>query len=99
MVTVLLILAMFAVVEAKSYGDIEQQRIEKVFPQTDSVSAAEGPFKVRTISAAGKVIGYVFQSLDVVDIPAYSGKPINTCLLYTSPSPRDATLSRMPSSA
>ena len=25
--------------------------------------------------------------------------PISTCLLYTSPSPRDATLSRMPSSA
>ena len=24
---------------------------------------------------------------------------LNTCLLYTSPSPRDATLSRMPSSA
>ena len=24
---------------------------------------------------------------------------INSCLLYTSPSPRDATLSRMPSSA
>ena len=24
---------------------------------------------------------------------------INDCLLYTSPSPRDATLSRMPSSA
>ena len=25
--------------------------------------------------------------------------PIHPCLLYTSPSPRDATLSRMPSSA
>ena len=25
--------------------------------------------------------------------------PSSTCLLYTSPSPRDATLSRMPSSA
>ena len=25
--------------------------------------------------------------------------PLSTCLLYTSPSPRDATLSRMPSSA
>ena len=25
--------------------------------------------------------------------------PVNACLLYTSPSPRDATLSRMPSSA
>ena len=28
-----------------------------------------------------------------------SGEPIGACLLYTSPSPRDATLSRMPSSA
>ena len=28
-----------------------------------------------------------------------SGKPYYYCLLYTSPSPRDATLSRMPSSA
>ena len=27
------------------------------------------------------------------------GSVYNTCLLYTSPSPRDATLSRMPSSA
>ena len=27
------------------------------------------------------------------------GDPCNGCLLYTSPSPRDATLSRMPSSA
>ena len=28
-----------------------------------------------------------------------NGKKLNNCLLYTSPSPRDATLSRMPSSA
>ena len=27
------------------------------------------------------------------------GARLNSCLLYTSPSPRDATLSRMPSSA
>ena len=33
--------------------------------------------------------------------PSGCGKStlLNTCLLYTSPSPRDATLSRMPSSA
>ena len=30
---------------------------------------------------------------------ALSGAVRRTCLLYTSPSPRDATLSRMPSSA
>ena len=29
----------------------------------------------------------------------HPGASANTCLLYTSPSPRDATLSRMPSSA
>ena len=29
----------------------------------------------------------------------YPGKDFNTCLLYTSPSPRDGLLSRMPSSA
>ena len=29
----------------------------------------------------------------------YAGTTLNICLLYTSPSPRDATLSRMPSSA
>lgn len=78
MVMLLLLIAMFAAVQAKSYGDIEQQRIDKTFPATDTVSAPEGRYKVRTLSAAGKVIGYVFQSLDVVDIPAYSGKPINT---------------------
>ena len=32
------------------------------------------------------------------DMPDY-GKPTMTCLLYTSPSPRDRTRSRMPSSA
>ena len=45
---------------------------------------------------------YKIQSLDwvhsvitLLDIPLLD----NSCLLYTSPSPRDATLSRMPSSA
>ena len=35
----------------------------------------------------------------VVDVRKIDGQAIVTCLLYTSPSPRDATLSRMPSSA
>ena len=40
-----------------------------------------------------------------VQVASHSGKALdilhapNACLLYTSPSPRDATLSRMPSSA
>lgn len=67
--------------QARPYGDIKQQRIERAFPAQDAVSAPDGPFKVRTISTAGKPIGYVFQSLDVVAIPAYSGKPINTLVI------------------
>ena len=35
----------------------------------------------------------------VIPVPAYPPKRNRNCLLYTSPSPRDATLSRMPSSA
>ena len=42
----------------------------------------------------------------IVTVTVYDGRTTNqitmgsyTCLLYTSPSPRDATLSRMPSSA
>ena len=36
---------------------------------------------------------------DLIKIGARSNVQDNSCLLYTSPSPRDATLSRMPSSA
>ena len=36
---------------------------------------------------------------EVFEGPGTSEIPARTCLLYTSPSPRDATLSRMPSSA
>ena len=36
---------------------------------------------------------------DVVVTAHHAGDQAETCLLYTSPSPRDATLSRMPSSA
>ena len=40
---------------------------------------------------------YRVQETDIIQLfKDYSGK---ICLLYTSPSPRDATLSRMPSSA
>ena len=42
----------------------------------------------------------IFQNLDSFDQSKGSFEGwATTCLLYTSPSPRDATLSRMPSSA
>ena len=35
----------------------------------------------------------------LLQLPERDGALVQRCLLYTSPSPRDATLSRMPSSA
>ena len=64
-------------VQAKDYGDIEQTRINLVFPDGVTASQPEGEFKVRTLTHGDKVLGYAFQTQDVVDIPAYSGKPIN----------------------
>ena len=50
------------------------------------------------------ILGHEFVgTVEKSDNPEMIGKrvvgEINACLLYTSPSPRDATLSRMPSSA
>ena len=49
---------------------------------------------------SSRIGGHAIET-DVTD-PASAESAVNfanTCLLYTSPSPRDATLSRMPSSA
>ena len=46
---------------------------------------------------AGKYSIYTIPSKDSWDI--YFNKEVNFCLLYTSPSPRDLSTSRMPSSA
>jgi NosR/NirI family nitrous oxide reductase transcriptional regulator len=73
----LLCLALGAELQAKDYGDIEQQRIAHVFPDGVVISEPQGEFKVRTLSGPAGVLGYVFQSMDVVNIPAYSGKPVN----------------------
>ena len=42
---------------------------------------------------------FILLTSDPLSNPSAAMMSINTCLLYTSPSPRDATLSRMPSSA
>ena len=58
--------------------------------------AVGGPAKsqlVHEVDALGGVIGRL------ADATAIQKRILNACLLYTSPSPRDGLLSRMPSSA
>ena len=58
------------------------QRIEQFFPQATVVSEPEGEYRVRTLmDGVGTVFGYAFESIDVINIPAYSGKPINMLIL------------------
>ena len=67
-------------------------------PQTGGLSAYSGGFEkaaalaVSDLNNDSAFDGYTFE-LSVYDTAT------TPCLLYTSPSPRDATLSRMPSSA
>lgn len=62
-------------------GDVERQRITGAFPAVDFISEPQGDPRVRTLKHGDDVLGYAFQSRDVVNIPAYSGKPINLQIL------------------
>ena len=55
----------------------------------------------KTLRWNPKMKKYIFgkrDSIHIIDL-TQTLELTNVCLLYTSPSPRDATLSRMPSSA
>ena len=52
--------------------------------------------KVKRIRTSDKSRSFQGSDFSYEDL---SGRELDSCLLYTSPSPRDATLSRMPSSA
>ena len=57
------------------------------------------------LQLSAKVKSYIAQYVKnttggrVADLEVYAGENDTSCLLYTSPSPRDEDLSRMPSSA
>ena len=67
------------------------------FSCSESIKTTQKPLNVVWISCEdmGPILGSYGN--DVVKTPNLD--KLASCLLYTSPSPRDATLSRMPSSA
>jgi polyferredoxin len=48
------------------------------FPEAERFGELEGDPRAAPVYAAGDIVGYVFLTADVVRIPAYSGKPINS---------------------
>ena len=73
------------------------------FTEQQSGSNAVGDYTLTRTWSAASACGQTATASQVITVkgsPAISLSSVPTdCLLYTSPSPRDATLSRMPSSA
>ena len=69
--------------------------LEKLSSRSISLSGSDIQ-KVATVSAGGdeEIGSIISKAMDIV-----TSDGVITCLLYTSPSPRDRTRSRMPSSA
>ena len=68
---------------------------------TGSTSFAEMGFTIdkQTVTAKSRALKAEYTMELAQDLKAIHGLDAETCLLYTSPSPRDGLLSRMPSSA
>ena len=63
------------------------------------VTKPQNVLVMRDVACAGYVAGGNTRWFAQDEKGAFSKSQAQDCLLYTSPSPRDATLSRMPSSA
>lgn len=59
-----------------AYGAATTGNFSEVFPEADSFSEISGDPPVAEAYSDGKLVGYVFYTNDIVDIPGYSGRPI-----------------------
>lgn len=63
---------------AHPLSDLQKQRIGIVLPEVSSISEPAGDFGVRELKQGDELVGYAFETINVVSIPAYSGKTMNT---------------------
>ena len=79
--------------------DIKLQELIKEFALENERPKAD-KFKVtEAIRNYGRVGEALYKTGGILEAAKQLSEMATACLLYTSPSPRDATLSRMPSSA
>ena len=106
-ITIVLALMIVAIAQSQIIGSVKDSNGD-ILPYVNiyikdsyrgTTSNAEGQYEIDISKAGEYAITFQFlgfktqtQNIKIVRFPY-------TCLLYTSPSPRDATLSRMPSSA
>ena len=87
--------------DLEKQGVVNIQNLTSVAPSfsTSQAQTSSGTvvLRIRGVGTTSNNIGFE-SAVGVFIDGAYQSRP-GVCLLYTSPSPRDATLSRMPSSA
>nr|WP_257900337.1 NosR/NirI family protein [Marinobacter sp. F4206] len=58
-----------------------RQVIQKAFPSVTELAPRDGNRAIQELYAGDELKGYAYQSLDFVQTPAYSGKPINVVVV------------------
>ena len=88
----------FASVSGYGHGDLGREVLDRVFARVLQAEAAA--VRLQFVSGTHAIAAALYGVLRPGDrLLALTGRPYDTCLLYTSPSPRDRQKSRMPSSA
>jgi len=77
-----MMLALWPMAVAAAGMDAQYPQVRGFFPEADRVGALEGDPPAASIYRGNQLIGYAFLTKDVVRIPAYSGKPINTLVAF-----------------
>lgn len=81
----LLLAIVSAVTLAKSPEDYvpyaARQVIMSALPEVTDISPMEGNRAIQQLRSGEELLGYVYQSIDFVQTPAYSGKPINVVVV------------------
>ena len=80
----------------RKLSDGAEEKLKKNFDVTLNLDD-EPISNEKLIELANEFDGFISTGFDKIGKEFF--EDLNGCLLYTSPSPRDATLSRMPSSA
>ena len=74
-------------------------KLQKILNHLQKLHPKEIDLSLDRILKLCKKLGNPQDKIKAISIVGTNGKQSTICLLYTSPSPRDRSLSRMPSSA
>ncbi|MDX1654842.1 MAG: 4Fe-4S binding protein [Candidatus Competibacteraceae bacterium] len=76
----LLLLTLLPLAAAMAARGVDLVQAQAFFPEADRVGAVEGEPPAAAVYRGGELLGYVFHSIDVAPIPAYSGKPVDVLM-------------------